>query len=127
MRKLAVETSQSGQAEHFPDKNAEKIQNAIAILSDMESKLDELGSQVSEMKRKLVVYAETEGEATKSEIIEQAKKEAEYAIDSVKKAAAKEAEAIAKKGESETEALRKRVAMSLSQAVELIVSAVQSV
>ncbi|MDG6995369.1 MAG: hypothetical protein JRN52_05555 [Nitrososphaerota archaeon] len=124
---MAVETSQSGQVEHFPDKNAEKIQNAIAILSDMESKLDELGSQVSEMKRKLIVYAETEGEATKSEIIEQAKKEAESATDSVKKAAAKEAEAIAKKGESETEALRKRIEMSISQAVDLIVSAVQSV
>lgn len=79
------------------------------------------------MKRKLIVYAETEGEATKSEIIEQAKKEAESATDSVKKAAAKEAEAIAKKGESETEALRKRIEMSISQAVDLIVSAVQSV
>lgn len=124
---MTVETSQSRAEEHYPDKNAERIQNAISILSEMEAKLDELGSQVSEMKRKLVIYAESEADAAKAVLIDQAKKEADSLIEKVRRDAMKEAETIARKGDSEMEALRKRVAASVSKAVELIVKAVQSV
>ncbi len=123
----AQASSQTKDPEHYPDANAAKIQNAIAVLSEMESKMDELSSQVSEMKRKLVFFAESEAEETKNQIVDSARKEADQAIEAVRMAANKDAEEIRRKGDTEAGALRRRVASKLSKAVELVVNAVESV
>lgn len=124
---MTLETSQRKEVEHFQDKSAAKIQDAIKVISEMESSLNELSSQVTEMQRRLVLHAENEAEAAKGEIIERARKESEAAIEAVKAATSKDAEVIVKKGESETEALRKRITSKISEAVDLIVKVIQTV
>ena len=123
---MATQTKQAG-VEHYPDKNASKIQNAISVLSDMETKLGDLTTQVSDMKRKLQSFAETESEKAKSEIIDQANKEAQDALEQLKQSAQKEADAIVAKGTVDTEALRSKISSKVSAAVDIIVNSVQSV
>jgi vacuolar-type H+-ATPase subunit H len=112
--------------EHYPSKQASQIQTAVASLAEMEKKLDELNGQVGDMKRKLVVFAETQADQAKAEIIEQANRETQAALESVRQAAQIEAEQIIATGTSDTESLRKRIAGKTSAAVEIIVKAVQS-
>jgi len=125
---MSILTTQSESVgeEHYPDKNAARIQTAIAALAEMEKQLDDLSSQVSDMKRKLQQFAESESDRAKNEIIEQAKKEAEQRLASVRSAANDEAQKIIEKGESDTESLRARVSSRLPEAVNVIVKAVQS-
>ena len=112
--------------EHYPDKNASQIQQAVSALASMEGKLDDLSSQVADMKRKLLVFAETEAEKAKTEILETVSKEAQDALESVRQSAQNEADGIISKGSSETEALRKRISGKITVAVDIIVKAVQS-
>ena len=112
--------------EHYPDKQASQIQLTVSSLSEMESKLDELSSQVADMKRRLLIFAEMLAEQAKSEILEDANKEAQAALESVRQLAQSEADEIVSKGKIETEALRKRISGRLSSAVEIIVKAIQS-
>jgi len=114
------------QEEHFPDKNASQIQQAVSALASMEAKLDELSSQLVDMKRRLSLYAETETEKAKSEVLEQANREAQSSLESVRKSAQSEADDIVAKGDVETEALRGRITGKISSAVDVIVKAVQS-
>jgi len=126
---LAVETKQQQEkhdVERYPDKNASKIQNAISILSDMETKLGGLSGQVSDMKKKLLNFAETESEKAKAEVIEQANKEAQDAMEQVRQSAQKDADAIITRGMAETNQLRARISAKVSDAVEIIVEALQS-
>ncbi len=104
---MAVEAKQQEKqtSEHYPDKNASKIQNAINVLSEMETKLGDLSGQVADMKRKLLSFAETESEKAKAEIIDQANKEAQDAIDQLRQSAQKEADGIVAKGIAETNEL----------------------
>jgi vacuolar-type H+-ATPase subunit H len=122
-----AETKQQPGVEHYPDKNASKIQSAISVLSDMESKLGDLSGQVSDMKRKLQSFAESESEKAKAEVLDQANREAQAALEELRKSTQKEADAIVAKGSSETEALRAKIAGKVSDAVDVIVNAVQSV
>ena len=125
---MAVQTKQSNQStEHYPDKNVSKIQNAILVLSDMETRLDDLSGQVSDMRKRLVSFAETESEKAKSEILEQANKEAQDAMEEVRQSAQKEADAIVAKGIKDTNELRTKISAKVSEAVDIIVDAVQSV
>ncbi len=126
---MAVETKQQQEkhdVERYPDKNASKIQNAISILSDMETKLGGLSGQVSDMKKKLLNFAETESEKAKAEVIEQANKEAQDAMEQVRQSAQKDADAIITRGMAETNQLRARISAKVSDAVEIIVEALQS-
>jgi len=123
---LAVETK-TQDAEHYPDKNASKIQNAITILSEMETRLDDLAAQVADLKRKLLSFAETESDKAKAEVIEQANKEAQEALDQVRESAQEEAGSIIAKGTSETNELRAKIGTKVSEAVDIIVNAIQSV
>jgi len=125
---MAVQTKQSNQStEHYPDKNVSKIQNAILVLSDMETRLDDLSGQVSDMRKRLVSFAETESEKAKFEIREQANKEAQDAMEEVRQSAQKEADAIVAKGIKDTNELRTKISAKVSEAVDIIVDAVQSV
>ena len=114
-------------AEHYPDKKTSKIQNAINVLSEMETKLGDLSSQVADMKRKLLAFAETESEKAKAEVIEQANKEAQDALDHVRQSAQKEADGIVAKGIAETNELRVKISSKVSDAVDIIVNAVETV
>lgn len=125
--KLATASKQQTGVEHYPDKNASRIQNAISVLSDMETKLGDLSTQVSDMKRKLQSFAESGSEKAKADVIDQANKEAQAALEELRQSAQKEADAIIAKGTSETEELRTKIAGKVSEAVDLVVSAVQSV
>ena len=79
---MAVEAKTKTQgSEHYPDSNASKIQSAITILSEMETNLDDLSAQVADLKKKLLNFAETDSEKAKAEVIEQANKEAQDALD----------------------------------------------
>jgi vacuolar-type H+-ATPase subunit H len=120
-------TEQSTTTERFPDKNAVKIQNAISVLSDMETKLDELSSQVTDMKRRLQTFAESESEKAKAEIVDQANAEAQQALEQARQSAQKEADGIVAKGTADTNVLRARISGKVSQAVDIIVNAVQTV
>jgi len=123
---LAVQ-AKTQDAEHYPDKNASRIQNAISVLSEMETKLDDLGAQVSDLKRKLLNFAETESDKAKAEVIEQANKEAQDALDQARESAQIEANSIIEKGILETNELRAKIGNKVSNAVDIIVNAVQSV
>jgi len=120
---MAAETK----VEHYPDKSAAKIQNAITVLSEMESKLTELSGQVSDMKRRLQSFAESESEKAKSDVIEKANAEAQQALDQLRQSAQKEADVIVAKGTSDSNVLRAKISGKVPQAVDLIVAAVQSV
>ncbi len=120
-----VPPAQNQMVEHYPDSNSAKIQKAIASLSAMESSLDELNSQVNEMKRRLVVFAEAQSEQAKAEIIDRANKEAATVLDAVRESAQKEADEIISRGSEQVEALRKSIGSKLPQAVSMIVDAVQ--
>jgi vacuolar-type H+-ATPase subunit H len=122
---LTAETTQ-GIEEHYPDSNASKIQSAISILSQMETALDDLNNQVSDMKRRLTSFAETESEKTKAEILEQANIEAQQQLEDVRRAAQMEADHIIAKASSDLEAFRTRMKGRVSAAVDIIVNAVQS-
>jgi vacuolar-type H+-ATPase subunit H len=125
---LAVEAkTQNKGVEHYPDKNALKIQNAITVLSEMEAKLDDLNIQVADLKRKLLNFAETESENAKAQIIEQANKEAQDALEVVRKSAQNDASSIVAKGTSDTNELRAKIGSKVSDAVNIIVNSVQSV
>jgi vacuolar-type H+-ATPase subunit H len=112
--------------ERYPDNNASKIQSAISVLSEMETKLDELSNQVSDMKRKLLNFAETESEKTKSEVIETANREAQEALEAVRRSAQMDADSIIAKGSSDIEVLRSKISGKVSSAADVIVDAVQS-
>ena len=112
--------------EHYPDKQASQIQLAVSSLSEMEARLDELGSQVADMNRRLLIFAETQADQAKSEILEDANREAQAALEIVRQSAQSEADEIVSKGNVETEALRKRISGKLSSAVDVVVKAVQS-
>jgi vacuolar-type H+-ATPase subunit H len=125
---LTVETKQQRQdAEHYPDKNASKIQTAISVLSDMETKLNELSGSISDMKRRLQTFAETESDKAMAEVVEQANKEAQSALEQVRQAAQREADAIVAKGMQETDELKTKISAKVLGAVDMIVKAVQTV
>ena len=125
---MALEAkTQNKEAEHYPDKNALKIQNAITVLSEMEAKLDDLNIQVADLKRKLLNFAESESENAKAQIIEQANKEAQDALEVVRKSAQNDASSIVAKGTSDTNELRAKIGSKVSEAVNIIVNSVQSV
>jgi len=125
---MAVEIKQQTQdTEHYPDKNASKIQTAITVLSDMETKLNEISGSVSDIKRRLQTFAETESEKAMAEIVEQANKEAQSALEQVRQSAQKEADAIVVKGIKETDELKTKISAKVSDAVDMIVKAVQTV
>ena len=119
-------TSAESPVERYPDKNASQIQQAISALSSMESKLDDLSSQVTDMKRRLLVFAENESGKAKAEILDAANKEAQSSLDSVRLSAQKEADGIVAKGSVETEKLRQKISGKIDSAVDIIVKAVQS-
>jgi vacuolar-type H+-ATPase subunit H len=122
-------TSQTKQTnvEHYPDRSASKIQNAIDVLSDMETKLNEVSGQVADMKKRLASFAETEAEKAKGEVIDQANAEAQQALDQLRQSAQSEADAIIAKGMKDTNELAAKISSKVSDAVDLIVNAVQSV
>jgi vacuolar-type H+-ATPase subunit H len=125
---LAVEAKTKTQGpEHYPDMNATKIQNAITILSQMETNLDDLTTQVADLKKKLLNFAEAESEKAKAEVIDQANKEAEDALDQARESAQNEASLIVAKGTSDTNELRAKITGKVSEAVNIIVGSVQSV
>jgi vacuolar-type H+-ATPase subunit H len=78
------------------------------------------------MKRRLSIFAETQADQAKTEIIEDANREAQAALESVRQSAQSEADDIVSKGSTETEVLRKRISGKLSSAVDIVVRAVQS-
>jgi vacuolar-type H+-ATPase subunit H len=123
---LAVEAKQQ-KTEHYQEGSASRIQNAITVLSDMESKLAEISSSVADMKRRLQTFAETEGEKAKSEVIDRANKEAQDALEQLRQSAQKEADSIVAKGLEETNQLKTKITGRVSQAVDVIVGAVQTV
>ena len=112
--------------EHYPDSNASKIQSAISVLSQMETALDDLSNQVSDMKRRLSSFAESESEKSKGEILDQANKEAQQQLEDVRRAAQLDADHIIAKGSTDLEAFRARMKGRVSAAVDIIVNAVQS-
>jgi len=124
---MTIQSSEEKKKEdHYPDSNASKIQNAISVLSEMETKLDELSNQVSDMKRKLLNFAESESDKSKSEVIEEANREAREALEAVRRSAQMEANSIIAKGSSDMEALRSKISGKVSGAVDIVVSSVQS-
>jgi vacuolar-type H+-ATPase subunit H len=122
-----VQAKQESSAEHYPDKNASKIQTAISVLSDMESKLDSLSESVADLKRRLQAFSETESEKAKTEVIDEANKEAQAALEQVKLSAQKEADAIVSKGMVETDELKKKISVKVPDAVDMIVKSVQTI
>jgi vacuolar-type H+-ATPase subunit H len=124
---MTTQASPQAREEHYRDANAAKIQGTISVLAAMESQLDELASQVAEMKRKLHQSAEAEAEKAKSEILDSARKEADDKLETVRAAAKLEADKIVSKGDSDAQALRSRVSKNLPDAVDLIVKTVLSV
>ena len=124
---MTVQTGEEKRKEeHFPDSNASKIQSAISVLSEMETKLDELSNQVSDMKRKLLNFAESESEKTKSEVIEEANREAQEALEAIRRSAQIDADSIIAKGSSDLNSLRSKISGKVSAAVDIIVEAVKS-
>ena len=119
--------SSSQSSEHYPSKNESTIQNAISSIAAMEKDLDDLSSQVAEMKKKLLAFAEQKADEANAEIIDKANKEAQAYLDSVKKDAEAEAEKIIQKGDKDTEALKKRVSGNISSAVDIIVKSVLTI
>jgi vacuolar-type H+-ATPase subunit H len=124
---LAAQAKQESSTEHYPDKNASKIQTAISVLSDMESKLDSLSESVADLKRRLQTFSETESEKAKTEVIDEANKEAQAALEQVKLSAQKEADAIVSKGMTETDELKKKISVKVPDAVDMIVKSVQTI
>lgn len=118
---------QTEDQEHYPDPNASRIQNAISILSDMETKLSDLSSQVSDMKRRLASFAESESEKAKAAVIEQANQEAQRALEGLRLSAQKEADVIVQKSTADTNILRARISGKVSEATDIIVNTVKSV
>ncbi len=126
---MEAETKQQDEknVERYPDKNASQIQTAISVLSDMETGLSGIADQVSDMKRKMLNFAETESEKAKADIIEEANREAQEALEQLRKSAQQEADAIVAKGTEDSKELRAKISSRVSGAVDVIVSAVQSV
>ena len=92
----------------------------------METGLDELSSQVSDMKRKITAFAESESEKTKAEIVEEANREAQQQLEEVRRSAQMEADHIISKGSADLESFRSRMMGRIPAAVDVIVNAVQS-
>ncbi len=124
---MTAQTSKENRIEeHYPDSNASKIQTAISVLSQMETGLDDLSSQVTEMKRKLTSFAAVEAEKAKSEVIDEANREARDQLEAVRRSAQMEADAIVSKGSANLEVFRAKMVRKVSAAADIIVNAVQS-
>jgi vacuolar-type H+-ATPase subunit H len=92
----------------------------------METALDELSNQVSDMKRRITSFAESESERTKAEVVDQANGEAQQQLEDVRRSARMDADHIIAKGKADLEVFRAKMQERVSAAVDIIVKAVQS-
>ena len=104
------------------DKN--RVEQAIDILSILESSLQKVEEKIAEMKRSLATLAKEDGEKAKAQTLSMvakiADKEAELSMGSTKL----EASRILKNEEKEVKKLRSRIDASLEEAVKIVMKTV---
>jgi vacuolar-type H+-ATPase subunit H len=101
-----------------------KIRDAMSILSDMERELDQLDSQVTEIKRLLINAALKEADKASTSSIEEAKKVVQETLVKVHSEADREATEIIAKREEMINFLNNKIDENFEQAVKKVVLAV---
>ncbi len=101
-----------------------KVSGIIKSLNSLEDDLDSLNSKVDDMKKQLVVKAQTEIDVLLEKTQEMAIKEAEVIINASKEKATAESAKITQEGEAKLSELQSNVDANFDEAVKHVVSTV---
>ncbi|HJJ22137.1 MAG TPA: conserved oligomeric Golgi complex subunit 6 [Nitrosopumilus sp.] len=101
-----------------------KVTGIIKSLNALEDDLDSLNSKVSDMKKQLVVKAQTEIDVLLEKTREMATKEAEIIINASKEKATAESAKITQEGESKLSEIQSSIDANFDKAVKDVVSTV---
>ncbi len=101
-----------------------KVTGIIKSLNALEDDLDSLNSKVTDMKKQLVVKAQTEIDFLLEKTQEMATKEAEVIINASKEKATKESAKITQEGEAKLSEIQSNIDANFDEAVKHVVSTV---
>jgi V/A-type H+-transporting ATPase subunit G/H len=101
-----------------------KVTGIIKSLSALEDDLDSLNGKVDDMKKQLVVKAQTEIDVLLEKTQEMAIKEAEVIINASKEKATAESAKISKEGEAKLSEIQLNIDANFDEAVKHVVSTV---
>ena len=100
------------------------VEQIINALSSLETDLDNLGSRVHDMKKRIISYSATEIEKQKQKVIVIANEDAKGLIDTARKEAENESAIIMAETEKITSTTKKNIDSSLPRAVEFVVKTI---
>ena len=101
-----------------------KVTGIIKSLSALETDLDSINSKVDDMKKQLVVKAQTEIDILLEKTQEMATKEAEVIINASKEKATAESAKITQEGETKLSEIQSSIDANFDEAVKHVVSTV---
>ncbi len=101
-----------------------KVTGIIKSLNALEDNLDSLNGKVTDMKKQLVVKAQTEIDVLLEKTQEMATKEAEVIINAAKEKATKESAKITQEGEAKLSEIQSNIDANFDEAVKHVVSTV---
>lgn len=100
------------------------VEGIVGSLSELESDIDKINSQVDEMKRRLMAQSNDQIDQLKQQIITMATEEAKKIVDSAKAEAEAESATILKEAEKNLAAIKKNIEASFDKAVDSIIKTV---
>ncbi len=101
-----------------------KVTGIIKSLNVLEDNLDSLNGKVTDMKKQLVVKAQTEIDVLLEKTQEMATKEAEVIINAAKEKATKESAKITQEGDTKLSEIQSNIDANFDEAVKHVVSTV---
>ncbi len=101
-----------------------KVTGIIKSLNALEDDLDSLNGKVTDMKKQLVVKAQTEIDVLLEKTQEMATKEAEVIINAAKEKATKESAKITQEGDTKLSEIQSNIDANFDEAVKQVVSTV---
>ena len=100
------------------------VESIVSALSELESDIDSLSSQVDEMKKSLMVHSEQEISNIRERVIEIAKEEAGKIMNISKEDAEKESAKILEEADQNLTKVRTNIEASFNRCVEIVLKSV---
>ncbi len=108
------------------EKNPSYVEGILNTLADLESKSENLISDVEVMKKQLISVSYDEIESIKSQVIDRANNEAQIILNASKQEAENESLQISKESDNELSLISKNIDSSFDKAVEMVVQKIRS-
>ena len=100
------------------------VESIVSALSELESDIDSLSSEVGEMKKSLMVHSEQEISNIRERVIEIGKEEAEKIMNISKEEAEKESAKILEEADQNLTKVRINIESSFNKCVEIVLKSV---